>query len=324
MTVTGKQLARLFIHHIFKYFGMPHTFISDRDPRALSDFFEAFVKIMNVKHEFATARHQQTDGKCERMIRTFKNILKPYLNYSGTNWIGLLPLLEFNINNSRNSTGYTPFEIDGVRIPSEPGAPVSPEYLRVMRPVDRKDILELQEAIEYIGTLVRHRLEENQISQAKYYDRNKEAIRFQEGDTVMLNTSGLDIDVLHGRPAKLAPKWVGPFTVVRPGPHPDTYELDLLTTSFSSLYPVFHVDVLRPYYQPSTSPHRLVEERPPPVNVQGIPEYQPEEILAEKVVNRQRFYLVKWKGWDSRYNTWESRATLRQTSVLDAWLGRKH
>ena len=55
MRATGKDLARLFLLHIIKYFGLPTMFISDRDPRALSDFFQAFEKLMGIHHEFATA-----------------------------------------------------------------------------------------------------------------------------------------------------------------------------------------------------------------------------------------------------------------------------
>ena len=151
----------------------------------------------------------------------------------------------------------------------------------------------------------------------------KIGISFKDGDQVLLNTSGLDLSVIHGRPTKLAPKWIGPFKVVRAGPHPDTYELDLETTSFSALYPVFHVDVLQPSYEPHTSPYRIQEYQPPPLTISGFPEYEPESILAEKTINRQRFYLIKWKGWPSRYNTWEPATNLRQTRVLDQWQGRK-
>ena len=250
-------------------------------------------------------------------------IMAPYLDYTGRNWIKLLPLLEFNINNSRNSSGFTPFEIDGVRIPMIPTAYVSTDYLRIMRTADRKSIIELQEALDYIATLVRNRLQRNQDIQAQMYDRNKTHIEFKAGDRVLLNTSGLDLTVIHGRPAKLAPKWIGPFTVKNKGPHPDTYELELLTTTFSALYPVFHIDVLRKYEDPQDSPYRRIVETPAPITIHGQPEYEPEQILAEKTVNRHRFYLVKWKNWSPFYNTWEPERHLRQTAVLRQWIGKK-
>jgi len=85
MKATGRMLARLFIDQVFRHFGVPKVFISDRDTRVVSDFFEALQLMLAIKSKLSTARHQQTDGKCERMIKTVKAMVKPYLNYTGDN-----------------------------------------------------------------------------------------------------------------------------------------------------------------------------------------------------------------------------------------------
>ncbi|KAI9092134.1 hypothetical protein DFS34DRAFT_697165 [Phlyctochytrium arcticum] len=76
------------------------------------------------------------------MIQTVKAILKPYLHYSGNNWVRLLPFVEFNINNTRNSTGFTPFEIDGVYIPNVPLPYLPTTYLPLKRPLEKKDTID--------------------------------------------------------------------------------------------------------------------------------------------------------------------------------------
>jgi len=304
---------------VFRYFGVPEIFISDRDSRVFSDFFEALQIMLGIEAKLSTARHQQTDGKCERMIKTVKTILKPYLNYTGDNWIALLPILEFNINSTKNSTGFAPFEVDIGRIPVIPNMPISRDVLKALKPADRRDITELQEHLDYIATLVRNQIERNQEVQEAYFNRKRTGYQFKVGQQVMLNTSGITLSVIHGRPTKFAPTWLGPFTIKALGPNPNTYELDLLTTQFSALYPVFHADVLKPYNPPHASPYRLQIVRPEPVTVRGQEEYEPEEILAEKTVNRKKYYLVKWRGWDERWNTWEPKAHLRGTKVLDTW-----
>ena len=34
-------------------------------------------------------------------------------------------------------------------------------------------------------------------------------------------------------------------------------------------------------------------------------DYEVEAIVAEKTVSKVSKYLIKWKGWPSKYNTWE-------------------
>ena len=323
MKATGRKLARHFIDHVFRNFGVPQVFISDRDSRVFSDFFEAIQMMLNIKAELSTARHQQTDGKCERMIGTVKSMLKPYLDYFGENWIPLLPILEFNINSTKNSTGMAPFEIDVGRIPEIPNEPLKENVLRALKKTDRQEVKALQEHLDYVSSLVRNQIERNQEIQEAYYNRKRKSYQFQVGQKVYLNTSGITLSVIHGRPQKFAPTWIGPFTIKAFGPHPNTYELDLLSTMFSALYPVFHADVLKPYTPPEVSPYRFNIVRPESIKVGGIEEYVPEEILTEKYENRRKVYLVKWQGWDDRWNTWEPVSHLKNTEVLKRWEQKK-
>jgi hypothetical protein len=45
-------------------------------------------------------------------------------------------------------------------------------------------------------------------------------------------------------------------------------------------------------------------------------EYEVEAILDKKLIRRKVHYLVKWVGWDSKFNTWEPREHLVNSSVL--------
>ena len=101
------------------------------------------------------------------------------------------------------------------------------------------------------------------------------------------------------------------------------YKLELLSTMFSALYPVFHADVLKPYSPPETSPYRFQIVRPEPVKVRDREEYVPEEILSEKFENKRKVYLVKWQGWDDRWNTWEPSSHMKNTEVLRRWEEKK-
>ncbi|EAR82061.4 heterochromatin protein (macronuclear) [Tetrahymena thermophila SB210] len=45
-------------------------------------------------------------------------------------------------------------------------------------------------------------------------------------------------------------------------------------------------------------------------------EYEVEKIVDKKIENGQIFYKVKWKGWDSTYNTWEPENNLFRVSEM--------
>jgi hypothetical protein len=66
-----------------------------------------------------------------------------------------------------------------------------------------------------------------------------------------------------------------------------------------SVHPVFHVSQLEPA-TPNTIPNRI-QPPPPPVTVDGEPEYEISEILDTKIDRRRRtcqlLYLVRWAGY---------------------------
>jgi hypothetical protein len=79
---------------------------------------------------------------------------------------------------------------------------------------------------------------------------------FQTGDQVWLD--GRNIRMFHPA-AKLVPKRHSPFPIIRVL-SPITYELHLLVQW--KLHPVFHVDLLTPYYE--TEFHGANYDKPPP------------------------------------------------------------
>ena len=44
---------------------------------------------------------------------------------------------------------------------------------------------------------------------------------------------------------------------------------------------------------------------PEPIDVEGNPEYEVEEILDSRLKHGKLEYLVKWSGYTNNYNTWE-------------------
>ena len=72
-----------------------------------------------------------------------------------------------------------------------------------------------------------------------------------------------------------------------------------LPDNLHAVHPVFHVSMLEPT-TPSTIPDR-VQPPPPPVFIDGEPEFEIAEILNSKVDQRHHncklLYLVRWTGY---------------------------
>jgi hypothetical protein len=81
------------------------------------------------------------------------------------------------------------------------------------------------------------------------------------------------------------------------------------------IHPVFNVSLLQAA-PPDPIPGR-VHPQPLPVVVESQEEYEVDKILDSRFYRRQLQYLVHWKGYSDRNNTWEPASNLShaQTEV---------
>jgi transposase InsO family protein len=109
-TITGKEIAILFMDNIYKYHGLPNDIISDRGSQFTSKFWQSLFKILKVKIKLSSAYHSQIDGQIERVNQVMEQYLCCTINYHQDKWTELLPLAEFAYNNTfQGSTQQTPF-----------------------------------------------------------------------------------------------------------------------------------------------------------------------------------------------------------------------
>jgi len=111
-TIDGQGIAKLYLQHLFPWFGIPKRIISDQDPRFTSNFSKAICKVTNIQQNISSAFHPRTDGQTERMNLWIENYLKEFVNGRQDNWSTLLPITEFAHNSWKHKhTKYTPHQL---------------------------------------------------------------------------------------------------------------------------------------------------------------------------------------------------------------------
>jgi glycosylphosphatidylinositol phospholipase D len=73
-----------------------------------------------------------------------------------------------------------------------------------------------------------------------------------------------------------------------------------LSQQVGSIHDVFHVSLLEPY----VSDGRRAPEPPPPIEVDGVEEYELEEILQSAYRYNAFCYRVKYKGYSTEESKW--------------------
>ncbi|KAK3012399.1 hypothetical protein RJ639_010564 [Escallonia herrerae] len=146
----------------------------------------------------------------------------------------------------------------------------------------------------------------------KHADKNMRSQEFNVGDKVMVKLLSQDLKFLRGRDSRLLQKCEGPLTIVKKIGKM-AYKVDPPHWWSRQLHPVFHVNMLKPFYEDKADPSRGQIRR------QGLKPKVARKRVAEAILNdrvitasrkRHQEYLVKWQGHMDEENTWERAANL--------------
>lgn len=302
---TTKDLAQLYVYHVFSKHGVPSDIVSDRGSLFTSQFMIALGQLLGIKLNFSTSFHPETDGQTERTNQTLEVYLRMYTSYQQDDWADLLPIAEFAYNNAPHSaTQVSPFFAN---YGYNPRATLSMD-VAVADPTAHDFTRQLSELHEYCR-------EQIAIAQAQYQgpaDRRRQTPpSFEEGDEVWLNAKNIKTS----RPSKkLGPKKLGPFKIIKKiSSH--AYRLEL-PNAMRFLHPVFNISLLEPRY-PNTLAHRT-QPPPPPIEVDGEAEYEVAAILDSRRYRNKLKYLVQWKGYEGQAESsmWEPSENLANSPQL--------
>ena len=242
-----------------------------------------------MKLHFTSGYHPEGDGQTDQANQTLEQYLCMYCNYQQDNWSDLLPLVEFAYNNAPSSmTGVSLFFANkGYHL----NITVHPECN-----------LSLARAREYtvdLESLHQYLREEMAAAQKRYQGptdaRRSPAPDFKVSDHVYVKAKYFRST----RPSKkLSEKNLSPYPIIT---QVSTLSFTIrLPDSMRAAHPVFHVSQLEP-----AMPNTILNQSqppPPPVEVDGEPEYEITEILDSKLDQQRHqcplLYLVQWAGYE--------------------------
>ncbi|KAI4904670.1 hypothetical protein NFI96_001896 [Prochilodus magdalenae] len=215
-----------------------------------------------------TPYHPQTDGLVERFNQTLKQMLRKFVNETGTDWDQWLPYLLFAYREvPQASTGFSPFELLYCREVRGPLSLLKDTWVGGQESVETKNIvayvLQMREKLENMTKLAHENMEEAQRRQKTWYDHKARARSFNPGDKVLV--------MLPSEASKLLAKWQGPFEVVQKL-EPTTYEVASPGERRSRR--VLHINLLKEWHERTKSEVLMIRhvEDEEEVNEQYLPD----------------------------------------------------
>uniref|UniRef100_A0A3B3HAG4 Gypsy retrotransposon integrase-like protein 1 n=3 Tax=Oryzias latipes TaxID=8090 RepID=A0A3B3HAG4_ORYLA len=210
-TIKAREVAYCLVQ-FFSRVGLPLEILTDRGTNFLSTLLSQVYQLLGIKSLRTTAYHPQTDGLTERFNQTIKQMLRKFVNESGTDWDKWLPYLLFAYREvPQASTGFSPFEL---LYGHEVRGPLS--LLKDMWEGDRPHsetvnvvsfVVQMRERLEKMSELAQAHMAEAQKQQKVWYDRSARQRSFSPGQKVLV--------LLPSSDSKLLTKWQGPFEVLQ-------------------------------------------------------------------------------------------------------------
>jgi len=289
---SAESVAQAFFGEIVRLHGVPQSMVSDRDVVFTSKFWRELMRLMGTNLHMTSAFHPQSDGQSESANRVIIMYLRCLTGDRPKQWLQWLPWAEYVFNTAyQSSLRDTPFRIVYGR---------DPPSIRSYEPGDTRVAAvarTMEERQEFLAD-VRHRLEQAQAVQKKYYDQGHRDVKYQVGEWVLLR-------LRHRTPAslptdgagKLKPRFYGPYRVLELI-NEVAVRLDL--PARARIHDVFHVGVLKKYHgaPPAATP-------PLPPLHHGAVTLEPAKAVKTRLARGTRQVLIQWKDQSPASATWE-------------------
>jgi hypothetical protein len=333
---TSAKAAVQCFNKFIAMFGEPVHVMSDNGPAFSSNLWNEYLKYIDVKARKTTPYSHQENGIVERANKEVLRHLRAMLLNSPivavNEWHDYLPFVERIMNDHKHSaTGYSPRELlfgkssfDDKREYSKPRTHFS--NVEVVND-QRNNRFENfngeyyfnesnnESRLDYLDNLNIKRKEI--LDKAKAYFRSQGEIKMNKGS----KGDSLEIGdyVLLSKPEslinsnKLDPPKEGPFRVI--GRDGSNYLIN--DDVYNKEYKV-HISRLTRFVNRGNNARDVALRRNKSFDVQEILQHRGGNISVKSI--NSIYFLVKWLGYNSEHNTWESFATLKYNVELHKYL----
>lgn len=239
--ITARQAARVIFDKVVTHQGLPEVIVSDRDPRFTSQIWQQIWAECGTHLAMSSSFHPESDGLTEQHNRVMQEMLRAYVNETGSDWDLHLSALMIAYNSSRHSsTGFTPYELD---VGFNPTTPID-IALRIGVNGTQLNIIEFFERWTARWNTAQENAARARERQQRSVNKHRREHDLKTGDMVMLQINRGPQRRSIGPATKLGPRMEGPYSIKRvTGPVSVELELD----EGDQRHPVVHVGQLRKF-----------------------------------------------------------------------------
>ena len=280
---SASETAQLLVTHVIGLYGIPRDIVSDRF-QFIARFWKAFCTLLGITVSLTSGFHPQSNGQTEQANQSLETVLRCLCAHNLASWSTQLPWAEYAINGHMSAASkLSPFECClGYQPPlfpsqeEEVGVSSVVAFIRRCKRTWRATSTNLVRAAECMK------------EQADR--RQRPAPTYRVGQRVGLATKDIPI---RGGTRKLAPEYVGPFTISHVI-SPTAVRLRIPST-MRRIHPTFHISQVKPAVT-----HALASAPvgpPPPRVIDGGETYTVWWLMECRRQGRGLQYLVDWEGY---------------------------
>lgn len=288
--------------------GAPEYLLSDNGSNMSAQLVKNVCAELATKHITSSPYSPQTNGMVERFNRTFKNLLALAAQEQPSQWLEYVPMVLFAYRTACHAAlNDSPFFLLYGRDPRDPLSYFPAATGSVDTVAYRR---ELMDKLSYARTVVQRTMH-NQVDRHRVTANKKARALPELADLVLRERQ--EIRNTHAKngvePGKLQERWEGPFRVLRKIA-PLTYDIQRVGTQDTERA---HARHLKPYF---CRDGMMAQE----LNRSDTPEdlvFEVQKIMKHRVAadTKEVQYLVRWRGYKAKDDTWEPHTSLQDTAA---------